>query len=499
MRNFIHAKVMTITLVGIIMGAWVASAHASREASSADTANTNSFRSAFLGPDVWEDHLSALEVKQQLQEHFAQVIERLESTNTTSLKRALTRAEANAIQPWTQSQRRAALISLATNRQRQIARLRYYMNRGLFPQNEGQSTSAVPIFVDQHQTHCAVGFLMHSDGNDSGVASIVRANNLVRVNDVRRGSMIDWIRSSGLTQEEAALIQPGYPVPEVTNFNQLSAPGATLQGNGFVVSEATFRSHRFETTLPLPINAQNDPAALQSLFEIGKILIAANEFEASIVAGISFGSQIGSSIRHPGNLEESLYIGSAFTGLGTFPFTASGSFFGNDPAFVEVDYMIRSEQSDFSQIALTSNGRDINSGTVLLVSQIFDGDTDELLGETQLSEFGMEFLLESRTDSIQVETDFVRIKSYALVVGEVELTSFFHEFGTIAGDPGGGGEPSGELGDVNLDGAVDFLDIQPLIDLLSFGRFQAEGDMDLDGDVDFLDIPLFIARLANPN
>ena len=148
---------------------------------------------------------------------------------------------------------------------------------------------------------------------------------------------------------------------------------------------------------------------------------------------------------------------------------------------------------------MTSNGRDINSGTVLLVSQIFDGDTDELLGETQLSEFGMEFLLESRTDSIQVETDFVRIKSYALVVGEVELTSFFHEFGTIAGDPGGGGEPSGELGDVNLDGAVDFLDIQPLIDLLSFGRFQAEGDMDLDGDVDFLDIPLFIVRLANPN
>ena len=62
-----------------------------------------------------------------------------------------------------------------------------------------------------------------------------------------------------------------------------------------------------------------------------------------------------------------------------------------------------------------------------------------------------------------------------------------------------GENPSGELGDVNLDGAVDFLDIQPLIDLLSFGRFQAEGDMDLDGDVDFLDIPLFIARLANPN
>ena len=488
MRSFIRTKVMAITLVGIIMGAWVASAQGSREAISTDNANTSSFRSAFLGPDVWEDHLSALEVKQQLQEHFAQVIEQLESTHATSLLRALTRAEASSIGPWTKSQRRAALISLATNRQRQIARLRYYMHRGLFPQNEGQSTSAVPIFVDRHQTHCAVGFLMHSDGNDSGVASIVQANNLVRVNDVRRGSMIDWIRSSGLTQEEAALIQPGYPIDDVTSFADLSTPGATLQRNGFVVSNVTFRSIGFDHTLPTDF--QSDPTALQAILEFGKAGSTATNIEgAEFYAGLSLDSQIG-FLSPPGNLDQSLYIGRGFSGFA--PSSLAGpNVFIYDATLVEVDFMIRSEQSDFSQIALSSNAEDFFVGFgVLLLSQIYDGDTNELLGETQLSQIGFGF--PSGTGSIQVATDFVRIKSYALAVGG-ELTSFFHEFETVADEPGG------ELGDVNLDGAVDFLDIQPLIDLLSFGRFQAEGDMDSDGDVDFLDIPLFIARLANPN
>ena len=101
MRSFIRTNVLAITLVGIVMGAWVTSAHASREAISANTsfnkiAITNSFRSAFLGPDVWEDGLSSVEIKRQLQEHFAQVIERLESNNAISLLRALTRAEASA-------------------------------------------------------------------------------------------------------------------------------------------------------------------------------------------------------------------------------------------------------------------------------------------------------------------------------------------------------------------------------------------------------------------
>jgi len=52
------------------------------------------------------------------------------------------------------------------------------------------------------------------------------------------------------------------------------------------------------------------------------------------------------------------------------------------------------------------------------------------------------------------------------------------------------------LGDVNLDGAVDFLDIAPFITLLSTGEFQAEADTNEDGVVDFLDIAPFIVLLS---
>ena len=52
------------------------------------------------------------------------------------------------------------------------------------------------------------------------------------------------------------------------------------------------------------------------------------------------------------------------------------------------------------------------------------------------------------------------------------------------------------LGDVNLDGEVDFSDIAPFIVLLANGRFQAEADIDVNGTVNFDDIAPFIRILA---
>ena len=54
------------------------------------------------------------------------------------------------------------------------------------------------------------------------------------------------------------------------------------------------------------------------------------------------------------------------------------------------------------------------------------------------------------------------------------------------------------LGDLNLDGVVNFLDISPFILVLSTnGGFQAEGDIDKSGTVDFLDISGFIGLLSS--
>ena len=52
------------------------------------------------------------------------------------------------------------------------------------------------------------------------------------------------------------------------------------------------------------------------------------------------------------------------------------------------------------------------------------------------------------------------------------------------------------LGDVNVDGEVNFLDISPFIVLLSAGDFQEEADIDGNGVVNFLDIAPFINLLT---
>ena len=52
------------------------------------------------------------------------------------------------------------------------------------------------------------------------------------------------------------------------------------------------------------------------------------------------------------------------------------------------------------------------------------------------------------------------------------------------------------LGDVNRDGSVDLLDVQPFVQLLASDTYQPEADINGDGEVNLLDINGFIALLS---
>ena len=52
------------------------------------------------------------------------------------------------------------------------------------------------------------------------------------------------------------------------------------------------------------------------------------------------------------------------------------------------------------------------------------------------------------------------------------------------------------LGDVNLDGDVNGLDVDPFVGLVTTGDFQAEGDMNEDGQVNGLDVDPFVAKVV---
>ena len=51
------------------------------------------------------------------------------------------------------------------------------------------------------------------------------------------------------------------------------------------------------------------------------------------------------------------------------------------------------------------------------------------------------------------------------------------------------------LGDVNQDGTVNLLDVQPFVDLLTSGGFQAEADINQHGEVTLLDVSPFVQLL----
>ena len=470
--------------------------------SSADTAS--SLRSAYLGSSAWSEQLSAPAIKDQLREHFVEVIKKLQANQSSSLALSLRRAEAESSQTWTPSQRRAVLTYLMANRNLQIQRLSFYSDRGLFPLNEGQSENAVPIFVDRNQTHCAVGYLMHCDSDDSGVQAVVDTNNLVYVNDVREGRLLDWVRMSGLTREEAAMIQPAYPLPLDATFEDLNPKGATLEFDEFTLSDVSLRGFRFFAN-DVPASFEDTPDAIQPILEQGKALL-------------EFNNAVGPAIRSQNgvlfelglfptqlSLSDSLYIGSDDEIFGTFIGSPSGS---GDTGIVEIEYSLRLKPGSLmTQFALTSpenvNGS-VNSvsgqqSAILLQSEILDGDTNELLGAPQLMVSGTGEPNGNNNTPLEgslqfaIENDFIRVRTYGLVVGEGRDTagpfhSVIHEFEVA--------DVSIIPGDVNRDGVVDLLDIGPFVDLVISSGFQPEADVNGDGAVDLLDIDPFVALIV---
>jgi hypothetical protein len=95
---------------------------------------------------------------------------------------------------------------LALHRTQQIERLGSYAQGAQFPHNYGK---AMPthVFRDSAGRLCAVANLVHQDSRDDLVDRTAREHNDLAIADVHDGPMLDWMLSSGLTQEELVRIQ----------------------------------------------------------------------------------------------------------------------------------------------------------------------------------------------------------------------------------------------------------------------------------------------------
>jgi len=100
---------------------------------------------------------------------------------------------------------------LAAHRRQEIDRLRAYAEAAQFPVNTPDVNQA-HMFKDPQGRLCAVANLIHADGHDDVVDAVASANNGLVVAGLKAGPVVDWIRTSGLTQEEVARIQAPAPL-----------------------------------------------------------------------------------------------------------------------------------------------------------------------------------------------------------------------------------------------------------------------------------------------
>ncbi len=84
-----------------------------------------------------------------------------------------------------------------------------YRMQGSFPKNY-YCPERIPVFIDEHQTHCAVGYLMQQTGYENLAQSISKADNYIWVKDLKDQRVIEWQQLSGFSLEELKLIQGAY-------------------------------------------------------------------------------------------------------------------------------------------------------------------------------------------------------------------------------------------------------------------------------------------------
>ncbi len=112
------------------------------------------------------------------------------------------------------------------NRMRHLDVLKSYWQAATFPINIYHKERQ-PYFKDHLGTHCAVGYLLHKDGQDAFVNFIKNKNNYAYIHELTIYPQLgEWAKVNGFTVEELAWIQPGYSPP---NYNH-----APLGNNGGV-------------------------------------------------------------------------------------------------------------------------------------------------------------------------------------------------------------------------------------------------------------------------
>jgi len=101
--------------------------------------------------------------------------------------------------------------------------LHYYQHENL-PKNT-DIAGRVPVFIDQFNNFCAVGYLIKASGYEDLSRKISQNMNYEYLLNMKDDELSTWVSKSGLTAKELAWIQPAYHSP--VNWNKRSSDAGT--------------------------------------------------------------------------------------------------------------------------------------------------------------------------------------------------------------------------------------------------------------------------------
>lgn len=96
-----------------------------------------------------------------------------------------------------------------TNRHKNLASLLQYAQSGRFPINN-KIAKRNPVFIDDYETFCAVGYLIKASGYEWISREIQQHENLLYVRQIQNPNLKNWAAHCGLSVDELAWIQPSY-------------------------------------------------------------------------------------------------------------------------------------------------------------------------------------------------------------------------------------------------------------------------------------------------
>ena len=94
-------------------------------------------------------------------------------------------------------------------RNRNLSALRIYRLQGEFPRNYDRPGRR-PCFIDRDGRICAVGYLVEQTAGRDVAEGVNRTYKYSYIKDIEGADLAAWLAGSGLTREEAAMIQPEY-------------------------------------------------------------------------------------------------------------------------------------------------------------------------------------------------------------------------------------------------------------------------------------------------